>query len=248
MDLNFNDGSRNSRFALALLAVAELDEAELEHALTAEEQAWLAGVESAAADVPPLDIASLTRRTLVETLAPRPQPANRSMGALWMVAAAIVVGLVLAVWPTPPDPGLDGPQHRFRSSDTVRLHVLADGALRPWQGQKLGEGDVVGFKVQATGHQSVVVLSVDGRGDVTIFWPDPGSEAQSLSGEGWVALAGSVILDDVPGTEIFVAAFDTSPSELRDGAQRAWQAGGEAGVVEWAQQRADTETMVVERR
>jgi len=248
MDLQINEGDRPSRLQLYRYAAGELEgeeRAAVEAHLSTDDEAR-AFVDSARATRPaPLDLPDLRDRAARQHHAP-PKGANRSwaafLGALVVAAAALFAFLGL--------PGVepDGHDIRFRASDGLQLYHLSDRTLERYDGRLLGEGDVIGFKVRSVDHDRVVVLSVDSRGTVSVFHPTDGEAGSPLTEDGLVALPGSVVLDDAPGPEVFVAVFDADVPAAQAEARRAWQSGGLSGVLEWATSGGDRAAEVLERR
>ncbi|MCA9491454.1 MAG: hypothetical protein KC621_16090 [Myxococcales bacterium] len=238
-----NEGQRPSRLLLGRYASGELsphEAAELEARLDDRARAVLAEIEAAKAQVPPLDLAALRRR------ADEQAPANnvRWYGLATLALAAVVLVMFLAFGR--PDAG---PDVRFRTGDTLQVHRLDGQHLVPYQqGLAVGSGDVLGFKVVATGHTSVVVMSVDGNGRVQVYWPEEGEVAEPIEADGLLALPGSLTLDDAPGPELFVAVFDTDVPEARTALEHAFQSGGPAGVLDWARAAAGVDAVEVTRR
>ncbi len=250
-----NDGSRPSRLQLDRYATGELsadEAARLEASLDDPSRAHLAAVEQARADLPPLDVAALRRRAVVEPAAPLAAPANDTRGfrGWWMTGlalAAAVALLVLAprafVDPEPSDV-------IFRGGDLLTMYVVDGGDQEPYvPGTPLGEGDAVGFAVDATGHTSVVLVSVDGDGTLSVFYPEQIADApHALSGVGRVALPELVTLDDAPGPEVFVAVLDRPTEEAASEVQRIYQDGGHEGLLAWAAEAAGVDAVEVTRR
>ncbi len=253
-----NDGQRPSKFLLDQLATGELDGAEadaVKATLDDGSRAHLDALEAARGVVAPFDTAALRARAAsldasvdaaVSTHAP--QPANntrawRVWAPLIALAAVFAVAVLPGLLPADPDGAVE-----FRSGDTLAAFQLHGEVLEPYAGSPVGDGDVLGFKVSATRHRSVVVLSVDGRGQVSVFWPESGSAAEPISGDGLVELEGTVVLDGAPGPEVFVAVFDADVPEARSEVERAFQSGGHQGLVEWAQLTEGFDAVKVQRR
>jgi len=252
MNLNINEGDRPSLLELGRLASHELSDDEaaaLDARLGANERDVLDQIEAARQRVRPFDAASLRQRAtaLVPAAPDTPEPANRSGRGLWMalfaVAAAVLLGVVLTVQPGAPPPA----DITFRSGDAMQLYVLDGDHLLPWNDEALTEGDVVGFKVNATGSRSVVLLSVDHTGHIEVYWPEDGRGSEPLLGGGMVALQGTLVLDDHQGSEAFVAVFDTRADTAVAQAERAFADGGLAGIEQWAADTAGVDAVAVPR-
>lgn len=247
MDLNVNEGTHPSRFELGRYAAGELTDAQradVEARLDDAGRAWLAEIEAAGASLPAFDATALRARAGVAAA-----PANNTRWfVLLAVLAAVLLGVVLVSGPDTPaevDPNYVGVRG---AAPALELHVYQDGALRPWDGRAVGAGDRIGFKVDATGRRGVVLLSVDGDGQVSVFWPEAGDAPEPLRGDGVVPLPGSLTLDGATGPEVFLAVFDRSPAEARAQAASAWQSGGSEGLVGWARSADHVDAVVVERR
>ena len=252
MDLNVNEGTRPSKLELGRYAAGELsaeERADLEARLDDEARAWLDEVSAAADSLPAFDPTALRARTATESAPAQPAPANnRAFFGVFLLLAAAVVGMVLLGMPGI-TPESDIPTIRARGTESgLEVHLFDGGALRPWEGEAVGEGDQLGFKVQGTGHEGVVLLSIDGSGQVNVFWPESGNRPEPLSGDGLVPLPGSLTLDGAPGPEVFLAVYDQTAAEAAAYAARTWQSGGPEALVEWAEQAEHVEAVVLERR
>lgn len=257
MDLNVNDGTRPSKLELSRYATGELspDEASaLEARLDEDGRAWLSEIDDAAASLPRFDAAALRARAgqAVSEAPPAPVPANnRAFYGVFLLLAAAVLGFVLVGAPGVDEtsPTVDPDYIGVRGSRTaLEVHVWEGGALAPWSGRAVGEGDRLGFQVDATGHDGVVLLSVDGDGQVSVYWPASGDAPEPLPRDGVVKLPGSLTLDGARGPEVFLAVFDRTPAEARDVAQRTWQSGGHEGLVAWSAASDHVDAVVMERR
>ena len=88
----------------------------------------------------------------------------------------------------------------------------ASGAEILQDGEKVGEGDTLQIGYVAAGQAYGVILSVDGRGTVTVHLPSASSVAQPLDQEGIVLMPFAYQLDDAPEFERFF--FVTSKEEF----------------------------------
>jgi hypothetical protein len=237
-----NRGDRPSLLQLGRYATGELDTHELDPAgLDDESQRTLAEMEALRASMPPLDLAALRQRAA--TL-----PANNTRHfRAWMPLLALAAALLLAllvVWPRE-----DAPDVRYRPGDTLNVyHLGPQGGVPYQQGTPLGENDMLGFEVAVGGHRGVVLLSVDGQGTVSVFYPKSGDSPEPLLGDGLVKLPGSVILDGAPGPEIFLALFDTSVTEARQQVRHTYQSGGHEALLDWAASAPGVDAVAVTRR
>jgi len=259
MTLPVNEGDRPSRLELARYATAELDD-EARAAVEAwladhpEGRQWLESLERARDQVAPFDadaIRARAARAEPDAAPAIPSPANRPSLAQWLtplIAVAAVALFALLPGRVGTD-RVDGPDIVFRGGATLQVHHLVGDRLQPYRGEPVGQGDVLGFKLEPGGHSGVVVLSVDGAGAVTVLYPDHGTAPERLVRDtGLIALPGSVILDAAPGPEVFVAVFDEQVGSARHEVEHAWQAGGADAVQEWAAAHPAADAVLVERR
>jgi hypothetical protein len=127
------------------------------------------------------------------------------------VAVVLVVAVSLLTVGRRPDEervkGLRPTLTMFRQ--TVRgSEVLADGAAAR-------AGDVVRLAYQAAGRQFGVILSVDGRGGVTVHLPPGGRKAARLRAGNKVLLDQAYELDDAPRWECFYFVTAPVPFEVQ---------------------------------
>ncbi len=252
---DINEGARPSTLELGRHATGELELAASR--LDAQARAHLDALQRSKARVPTFDIAAIRARAgelqdappQAQPTAPVPSPANnwRWFAPLIVLAAVFVLAVLpdpTAFDPTPPTPGLT-----LKGGGLLVYQLHDDQQLRPYQGNALGEGDSIGFRVNGGDHHTVAVLSVDGRGTVSVLYPDKDENLMQLGGSGeTIPLPGTVILDDAPGPEIFVAVFDMPHTDARDALDEAYKAGGTAGVESWVQEHGGADSVRVERR
>jgi len=256
---NPNNGDRPSRLALGRLHTGELaaDERKtVQDAMTDGSRAYLDELEAIKAHTPALGIAGLRTAAdlATDSTAVIPPPANNwKMYIPVLLLAAI---FVLSILPTllGPEPGLigtDGGGSTALKGGGAALLVYQlhnDEALRAYEGNALGEGDALGFRVNSGSHTSLVLMSVDGRGAITVFYPREGDAAVQLEGTGETTpLPGTIVLDGAPGPEIFVAVFDSSVAEARTSLEQAYSSSGAGGVLTWAQMADNVDAVSVER-
>lgn len=249
-----NPGHRPSKLALDRLATGEAspDEQErIEARIDDSARAHLAALDAAKRDLPPLDTGALRRRAAalppdpVVAAPDVPRPANRqAFGAFLVLLVAAMALFMLA----DPFAARETADVRFRGGEELRLFELQGRKLFAWDGSPVGQDDVLGFKVVAAGRRGVVVLSVDGSGHVSVFWPEDGDAPEPVEGDGLVALPGTVRLDDAPGPEVFVAVFDRTVSEAKAELEHTFQSGGAEGVLDWAEGAPHVDAVEVPRR
>jgi hypothetical protein len=148
--------------------------------------------------------------------APRLPSAAWVRRAFAVAASLAVVGAGLGVLRLR-EGGIDAPAETRIKGLTPHLGVfrqtpagveaLADGSLAR-------DGDLVQLTYQAAGRRFGVILSIDGRGVVTVHHPRDGRQAARLVPGQAVRLPSAYRLDDAPGWERFVlvtAEGRTSP-------------------------------------
>ena len=161
-------------------------------------------------------------RRLQERLAARPmrRPFLAGVPAAMLAAATLVLVVLVPRIGTEGDgtqikgllPGLTVYRKTDRGSET-----LADGAIAH-------NGDVIRLGYRAAGRPYGVILSVDGRGAVTLHLPPNGDQAASLHNEPTVLLDQAYELDDAPGWERFyfvTAETSFAVQPVMDAARRA---------------------------
>jgi len=165
---------------------------------------------------PPAWLAERIRSRLpVATPATRGQ--RPGMARRWAVPVAVVAtaGLLLVVAPwlgVRPPPGVGVPRPiEERSGDHIkglepRLEIFlktAEGSEGLTDGAVVGVGDVIRVGYRAAGRGFGVILSVDGRGAVTVHLPVAGERAAALAPGELVLLDHAYELDDAPRFERF---------------------------------------------
>ena len=89
--------------------------------------------------------------------------------------------------------------------DSRSAELLRDGAAA-------GEGDVVQIKYVAAGRKFGAIVSIDGRGAVTLHYPETAGGSTQLESGATAALHYAYQLDDAPGFERFF--FVTAPRQF----------------------------------
>jgi hypothetical protein len=210
------------------LALGELDAdaaAEVRRRLAAEGRdadAELAALAASSREIleahPPARIAAAVRARAVATR----RPSRGFLAALPLVlAGAAAIGLLARPAkhdttdraPALEDTIFKGPAdagtavlgvYRHRESGDERL---ADGAAA-------ARGDLVQLTYRAGAARFGALLSIDGRGQVTMHWPDSAAAAGRLSEKGEVRLPSAYELDDAPAFERFFLVTADAPFPL----------------------------------
>jgi len=125
------------------------------------------------------------------------------------LSSAVVLLLVLVAVPRPPEE----PQYALKGG--AALQLFAHRGERTWkveEGEALAPGDQVRFVVEGLGLPYVLVVSVDGAGQVSTYFPFGGNESGLLPSRGMpLEIPGSVVLDNAPGPERVFALFSRKP-------------------------------------
>ncbi|MEQ1506238.1 MAG: hypothetical protein ABMB14_28665 [Myxococcota bacterium] len=152
---------------------------------------------------------------------------NRATLASIALAPALAVMLAVAWGSIPgqpdgirigPDPASPGPTTAKGSDVSApRLRVYrqsAAGAERLGAGAVAREGDVLQLGVAALGEDHAVVVSVDGRGTVTLHWP-PSPTQPTAIGRGENRVPQGYALDDAPEFErFFLVSTGTAEADV----------------------------------
>ncbi|WP_342380644.1 DUF4384 domain-containing protein [Myxococcus stipitatus] len=146
-----------------------------------------------------------------DALPSRPAPWS-SRWRWWTPALAACSAALLAValvWvPMPEEP-------EFSPKGGTVFQLFAHRGERTWkveEGEALAPGDQVRFVVEGEGLPFVLVVSVDGAGQVNTYYPFGGTQSGLLPSNGLpVEIPGSVVLDNAPGPERLFALFSRQP-------------------------------------
>ena len=140
--------------------------------------------------------------------------------AAWVGAAAMAIVLLFTVLPgefiswgpqgVAPEERIKGP-----GSQLKLYRKMANGSEALEDGTRVFPGDVLQLGYQAAGRAHGVVVSVDGRGTVTLHWPAQGKRSVPLEKGGLILLDFALELDDAPRWERFYfvtgdASFDVA--------------------------------------
>ncbi len=237
MSFDINDGRRPSHFELARRATGE----------TAGEipDEFAAALESAKSRVRPFDWEVLTKHAArideepaaARTRAPRPW--------LWTLVPTLAAAIALVVLaPT-------SNQTRNKGAfliPNVSYHVMRGEQVFPEDAlPTLRQGDRVLFTIDPAGHKAMVLLSVDGLGQWTTYYPSSGSTPAPVAPRPQ-ELPESIELDAAPGPEVFVAFFGvTTVEQARALAEGAFASGGIDGLQDLARDRDDIEVSVIQK-
>ena len=153
-------------------------------------------------------------------------PGGRAGARRWLVggplalagAAALVLVARSAARPTPVAetgaPALEDATPKGRAEVGVYRH-RPSGDERLSDGARAGRGDLLQLTYRAGADTFGALLSIDGRGHVTLHWPQSAAAAAArLSGKGEVRLPSVYELDDAPAFERFFLITADAPFPL----------------------------------
>ena len=232
MSFQVNDGQRPDLLELGRRAGGELPDP--------IDPAYSSALERSRQVVAPFDFkmlsAAAARAPADDLLAPAPDapvaPARRPAWWRWSLGLAVPVLAAAAAFALVVLPPVDPLGVRAKGSATLSYDVWRDGAASPGgDGLPLGAGDRVQFRYAGGSHETMVLLSIDGDGHLSLFYPAVGDRAEPVQAGGPHRFPDSIALDDAPGPEIFVAVFGVERvDEATALALDAWERGGRAGL------------------
>jgi hypothetical protein len=151
------------------------------------------------------------------------------------VAAAAAV-LVVVNLPAPPSVVEQRPEISFKGK--LAVQVVAKRGDRQFMvkgGESLAENDALRFRITTAFPGYMSVLSVDGRGTVSAFYPDSAPsitpDPLRIARPGRQELPGSIVLDDAPGPEHLIVVFSKERFNRREVHRRIKQKLGRGGKV-----------------
>jgi hypothetical protein len=150
-----------------------------------------------------------------------PERAARRRKLWWLAAELAVVALLLVLVLPPvlrPDQVEPFTDHGIRDKGVepyLRVYRQVPGGFEELDPQDpAGPGSQLQLSYAALGRNHGAVLSIDGRGEVTLHLPLEGTASEALQTEGTVDLPSSYKLDDAPGFERFFLITSREPFEL----------------------------------
>jgi hypothetical protein len=236
------------RYRLGELPRADVEALELRLRVDAELRARLEALESSDAEIrhryPPEWLAERIHRRLGsatrDAVKERPVRAMRWPVPVALAAAATVL-LVLAprlVSPPQVEPGArlpvvgeSGDRIKGLAPSLQLFRKTPDGSEPLADGALARAGDVIRVGYRAAGRGFGVILSVDGRGAVTLHLPLRGDGAAALDSGGTVLLDHAYELDDAPHFERFYFVTAATPFPVATVVGAARRAGVEASEL-----------------
>ncbi|WP_437956297.1 DUF4384 domain-containing protein [Sorangium sp. So ce119] len=214
---------------LSELRLDELTAGQLDPAAAQEARAHVAGcarcaarlseIEAArdafAASAPPLRLdrgAPQERAASAASATTKKRPPRRWLApaAASALAAAAAALLFFRTFPAAPDPAggpAESPGERIKGANGIGFYVKRGGAVQPGgAGERLHPGDAIQFTYSATEARYLVILSVDGASQASVYYPSGPVAARIEPGRN-VLLPQSTVLDDTLGAERIYGLF-----------------------------------------
>lgn len=163
--------------------------------LTAEERRRVADLRASNAEIlthyPPAGVKREVERRL--------HTPKRSSASPWVLAPiALAVGMITLVAIE------DAPTERTKGDAHLVVHQKTATGVKPLHdGDRLAAGDLLQVGYSPGGHGYGAVLSIDGRGTVTLHWPHDADAPPPPVQPGGDSLPASYELDDAPRFERF---------------------------------------------
>jgi hypothetical protein len=218
------------RIALGELPPEELAAARAQLAREPDGEARLSALEAEnRAILEKLPSATVAREVEVRSTAARrmeaargeTRPLRRFAPVLALVPALAAAVLFVVVRPgsSSTAAGLDTPETEVTRTKGLlpQLVVHRQGATEPERlsdGAAAAAGDVVQISYVAAGHPYGAIVSVDGRGAVTLHVPESSAQSVPLAASGTHALPRAYELDDAPAFERFIFITSDTPFAL----------------------------------
>lgn len=274
LDKLINQGERPSRLELGQAWSGELDARQAEIVRErAQAQprsaAWLEGLDQASEQVPAFDAEILRKRAYRlqeedqhQAEAEARQAARPKQRVAWWsqvlpVTAAVAAAAVAIVVLLPP---MDRPSTRkahvtpftaagVKGAGDIEFYVLRDEQVHPGSEDELHwAGDRVQFSYRTSGESTLVLLSLDGRGDINIYYPASGDGPVAVVPGERRMLEGSIELDDAPDFELILAYFGhSSVAEVRDEVQAIYGEEGREGLLLLAEDYPDVDSIFLHK-
>ncbi|MBF5045187.1 hypothetical protein FGE12_22475 [Aggregicoccus sp. 17bor-14] len=216
------------RIALGELPPEELARARAQLAQEPDGLARLAALEADNARVlerlPPAELArEVARRAHLQDVQRRAAPRRSALPfALGLPLAAALALLVVLSVREPAERGAG--DSALAQADTTRIKgdprllVFRQGQGEPEQlrtGASARAGDLLQLGYVSAGHPYGAVLSLDGRGQVTLHFPERADAVPALDPKGAVSLGHAYELDDAPAFERFVLVTSDKPFDVQ---------------------------------
>lgn len=242
-----NDGSRPSQLALGQMHTGETERVEGEPLAAFE-----AELAAATQALPAFDFAVLSAAShRVDDATPQAEAPVVASGApwwrTWLIFPAGLLALMMATVVLPPD----ALENRVKGGETdLGYYLMRRGRVLPGvEKAPLAAGDRIQFTYRADLHETLVLINVDGNGDMDVFYPEDGQEPVAVLPTGRHVLEDSFVLDDAPGPETFVAVFGPgSVDEAMALVRAAYDAGGHPALEALEVSDPAVATVVIDKK
>ncbi len=159
--------------------------------------------------------AEINRRLALTRSKTRTRPARSRAWVLAPALAAAAAILFLVILPLERGPEVNLQTTRVKGGPGLIIYrKVPQGVEELGHGSRVRPGDVLQVSYRATGAADGVIISVDGRGAVTLHFPASPDDPTTLNGEGAQALPRAYELDDAPDFERFFFVTSDQPIEI----------------------------------
>jgi anti-sigma factor RsiW len=136
----------------------------------------------------------------------------------WVLAPALAAAaaiLFLVILPLERGPEVNLQTTRVKGGPGLTIYrKVPQGVEELGRGSRVWPGDVLQVSYRAAGSADGVIISVDGRGAVTLHFPASPADSTALNGKGAQALPRAYELDDAPDFERFFFVTSDQPIEI----------------------------------
>ena len=238
---HINQGERPSRLEIGRLHAGEIRGAEAERLRQRIQQdplaqAWWQELDTSRSQMPPLDtevVRSLAHRLQQDEPRPRHDGRRRSVWR-WLTGGVVVAAAATLITLTVLPPS----GNRVKGGADVDFYVLRDGEVHPGQEGELHlPGDRIQFTYRSNAYSSLVLVSLDGYGQVNLYYPAAGDDPVAVVPGERRVLPGSIQLDDAPDFDVFLAFFGAeSVDDVMDEVEQVWEEQGMDGLLDLARE------------
>jgi hypothetical protein len=137
---------------------------------------------------------------------------------------------------------------RLKGGTEFGVYVKRAGEAEPLRlasGAKVRAGEVLRFHYRPPGDGWLLLVSIDGTGQLTVFHPYQGTAAARVAGGTVSVLEESIALDDAPGPERLAAIFSPEPFTVEE--LRTWLSGPSSSAPRIDCPRCQVEWVVLEK-